>query len=71
MPMTAQVSPAFAKAHPRAAAIFDNLHSMHDIISDVLAHPEWSRGEKRAEILRQLAEFRNGDRLLEQGGHIH
>jgi hypothetical protein len=71
MPMTAQVSPAFAKAHPRAAAIFDNLHSMHDIISDVLAHPEWSHGEKRAEILRQLAEFRNGDRLLEQGGHIH
>lgn len=73
MPMTAQVSPAFAKAHPRAAAIFDNLHSMHDIISDVLAHPEWSRAEKRAEILRQLAEFRNGERNLEPagGGHVH
>lgn len=73
MPMTAQVSPTFAKAHPRAAAIFDNLHSMHDIISDVLANPAWSRAEKRAEILRQLAEFRDGGSNLEMGGggHVH
>jgi hypothetical protein len=71
MPMTAQVSPTFAKAHPRAAAIFDNLHSMHDIISDVLAHPEWSRAEKRAEIVRQLVEFRDGSGNLESAGHVH
>ncbi|HET8623401.1 MAG TPA: hypothetical protein VFM14_07550, partial [Gemmatimonadales bacterium] len=37
MPMTAAVAPTFARRHPRAAAIFDNLHMMHDIISDVLA----------------------------------
>lgn len=71
MPMTAQVSPTFAARHPRAAAIFDNLHSMHDIISDILAHPEWSRAGKRAEILRQLAEFRDGDKNLEMEGHVH
>ncbi len=73
MPMTVQVSPTFAREHPRATAIFDNLHSMHDIISDVLAHPTWSRGEQRAEILRQLAEFRDGTQNLEMGGggHVH
>jgi hypothetical protein len=36
MPMTAAVAPRFAARHPRAAVIFDNLHMMHDIISDIL-----------------------------------
>jgi hypothetical protein len=36
MPMTSAVAPKFSAAHPRAAVIFDNLHMMHDIISDVL-----------------------------------
>jgi hypothetical protein len=57
MPMTAAVAPAFADAHPRAAAIFDNLHMLHDIISDVLAAPDKSRDWKRDQILRQLAEM--------------
>lgn len=59
MPMTVAVAPRFTAAHPRAAAIFDNLHLMHDIISDILASPTMSRAEKRAEILKQLAEMRN------------
>ena len=72
MPMTADVSPRFAAAHPRAAAIFDNLHMMHDIISDILVQPEWTRAEKRAEILRQMAEMRDGTRNLMEGGmHRH
>ena len=70
MPMTADVSPLFAAAHPRAAAIFDNLHMMHDIISDVLATPTWSAEQKRQEILRQLAEMRDGTRNLMEG-HVH
>ena len=37
MPMTSAVAPRFSAAHPRAAVIFDNLHMMHDIISDILA----------------------------------
>jgi hypothetical protein len=59
MPMTSGIAPTFSGAHPRAAVIFDNLHMMHDIISDVLASPTIPKGEKRATIYRQLAEFRN------------
>lgn len=59
MPMTSAVAPRFSAAHPRAAAIFDNLHMMHDIISDILASPTMSRAQKRAEIMAQFAEMRN------------
>ena len=59
MPMTAAVAPRFAAAHPRAAVIFDNLHMMHDIISDVLASDEISHARKREAIYAQLAEFRD------------
>jgi hypothetical protein len=59
MPMTAVVAPEFARRHPRGAAIFDNLHMMHDIISDILASPGIARDRKRAAIEAQLAEFRS------------
>jgi hypothetical protein len=59
MPMTPAIAPAFSRRHPRAAAIFDNLHMMHDIISDVLASPLIPRKQKRAMIYRQLEEFRS------------
>ncbi len=62
MPMTATIAPAFSAAHPRAAVIFDNLHMMHDIISDVLATDTIPRNRKRALIYEQLAEFRDGTR---------
>jgi hypothetical protein len=71
MPMTAEVSPRFAELHPRAAAIFDNLHMLHDIISDVLAQPAWSATEKREMILAQLEEMRDGTRNLMEEGHVH
>jgi hypothetical protein len=59
MPMTAAVAPEFARRHPRAAIIFDNLHMMHDIISDVLASPSIPEDRKREVIYQQLAEFRS------------
>jgi hypothetical protein len=59
MPMTAVVAPEFSRRHPRAAVIFDNLHMMHDIISDVLASPEVPANRKREVIYLQLAEFRS------------
>jgi hypothetical protein len=59
MPMTGAIAPGFSRRHPRAAVIFDNLHMMHDIISDVLASPMIPRDRKRAVIYQQLAEFRN------------
>jgi hypothetical protein len=62
MPMTAAVAPEFSRRHPRAAAIFDNLHMMHDIISDILESDSVPRARKRAEIYRQLDELARGDR---------
>jgi hypothetical protein len=59
MPMTAAVAPMFAARYPEAAIIFDNLHSMHDVVSDILANPSVSRDRKRAEILRAAALFRD------------
>ena len=53
MPMTSAVAPEFTRRHPRAAAIFDNLHMLHDNIIDILASeqlPTWEA--KRAEIYR-------------------
>ena len=59
MPMTAAVAPEFAARYPEAAIIFDNLHSMHDVISDVLANDSVPRDRKRAEILRAARLFRD------------
>ena len=62
MPMTATVAPEFTKRHPRAAAIFDNLHMMHDIISDILAADTVPREKKREVIYVVLTEFRDTSR---------
>ena len=59
MPMTAAVAPLFAERYPEAAIIFDNLHGMHDVISDILASPDVPRSRKRAEILRAGAAYRD------------
>lgn len=59
MPMTPAVAPEFTRRHPRAAAIFDNLHMMHDIISDILASPAIPKDAKRDAIYAQLALFRD------------
>jgi hypothetical protein len=55
MPLTAELSPSFAARYPEIANIFDNLHMLHDNISDILASealPTWEM--KRAEIYRVL-----------------
>ena len=62
MPMTSAVAPNFARQHTRAAIIFDNLHMMHDIISDILASNKVDRGKKREVIYQALAEFQDGTR---------
>ena len=59
MPMTAAVSPTFAKRYPEAAIIFDNLHSMHDVVSDILANPIVPHNQKRAEILKAASRYRD------------
>ena len=59
MPMTAAVAPAFATRYPEAAAIFDNLHSMHDVVSDILANPSVPRNRKRQELMLAAQRFRD------------
>jgi hypothetical protein len=53
MPMTGELSPKFSVEYPEIANIFDNLHMMHDNISDILVTdllPTWEG--KRKEIYR-------------------
>jgi hypothetical protein len=59
MPMTPAVAPEFSRRYPEVAIIFDNLHAMHDVISDVLADATIPRSRKRAEILIAAARYRD------------
>jgi hypothetical protein len=59
MPMTAAVAPRFAARYPEAAIIFDNLHSMHDVVSDILASADVPPARKRAEILLAARRYRD------------
>ena len=59
MPMTAAVAPLFSERHLRAAIIFDNLHMLHDIISDILVSDRIPRAGKREAIYAALREFQD------------
>ncbi|MBK6489214.1 MAG: nuclear transport factor 2 family protein [Gemmatimonadetes bacterium] len=59
MPMTTVIAPIFAQRYPELAIIFDNLHSMHDVISDILASDKVPKGRKRAEILLAAERYRD------------
>ena len=52
------VTPLFAARYPEAAIIFDNLHAMHDVVSDILASPVVPRNGKRRAILEAAARYR-------------
>jgi hypothetical protein len=54
MPMASAIAPRFSAAHPRAAVIFDNLHMMHDIISDILTADTIPHDRKGELIDQQL-----------------
>lgn len=59
MPMTPAIAPTFTARYPEVAIIFDNLHGMHDVISDILASPKVPRDRKRAEILTAASRYRD------------
>jgi len=59
MPMSSAVAPLFTERYPEAAIIFDNLHSMHDVVSDILANPAVPRNQKRARILEAARRYRD------------
>jgi hypothetical protein len=62
MPMTSAVAPNFSAAHPRAAVIFDNLHMMHDIISDILTADTIPHDRKGQVIDQQLDKLQDSTR---------
>jgi hypothetical protein len=62
MPMTSAVAPKFSAAHPRAAVIFDNLHMMHDIISDILTADTIPHEKKGQMIDQQLDKLQDPTR---------
>jgi hypothetical protein len=59
MPLAAAVSPRFASRYADAAIIFDNLHSLHDVVADILASRAVAPGEKRSSILRAMRSFQD------------
>ncbi|MEX1185207.1 MAG: hypothetical protein WEA80_01285 [Gemmatimonadaceae bacterium] len=65
MPMTPEVAPLFTARYPEAAIIFDNLHSMHDVVSDILANPAVPRERKRAEILLAARRYRDDSSFVQ------
>jgi hypothetical protein len=62
MPMTSAVAPKFSAAHPRSAMIFDNLHMMHDIISDILTADTIPHERKGRMIDEQLDKLQDSTR---------
>ena len=59
MPLTAAVAPRFTARYPDAAIIFDNLHSLHDVVADILTSPRIPADGKRAAILKALGTFQD------------
>jgi mono/diheme cytochrome c family protein len=61
MPMMPEAAPNFAKRFPEAAAIFDNLHMLHDNFDDILARVDLfpTLDAKRATILTILPIYLN------------
>lgn len=60
IPMSPAIAPMFSERYPEAAIIFDNLHSMHDVVSDILVNPIIPRDAKRKTILEAAAHYRDG-----------
>lgn len=59
MPQSAAIAPCFTSRYVEASIIFDNLHSLHDVVSDILANPRVSRDNKRQQILLAAAAYRD------------
>ena len=65
MPMTAAIAPVFAARYQEASIIFDNLHSMHDVVSDILTNNAVvPRSQKRTAILEAASRYRDNTSFL-------
>ncbi|HKP16551.1 MAG TPA: hypothetical protein VJT85_10800 [Gemmatimonadaceae bacterium] len=59
MPMSAAIAPMFTERYPEAAIVFDNLHSLHDVVSDILASPKVPSSQKRNVILTAISRYKD------------
>ena len=59
MPMSPAIATRFSTRYPEAAIIFDNLHSLHDVVSDILSNSAVPRERKRQTILAAAAQYRD------------
>jgi hypothetical protein len=59
MPQSPEIAPMFTERYPEVATIFDNLHSLHDVASDILADPSIPRGEKRRALIEAAERYRD------------
>jgi hypothetical protein len=59
MPLSAAIAPGFSARYTEAAIIFDNLHSLHDVVSDILSNTAIPRGRKRQQILAAASRYRD------------
>jgi hypothetical protein len=59
MPMAPMSAPVFAARYPAAAIVFDNLHALHDVASDILASPLIPASKKRIALLAATAAYRD------------
>ena len=50
MPMTAEMSPRFAKRFPYIANAFDNLHMLHDNVNDILTSGDLTEAQKQEQV---------------------
>ena len=50
MPMTAELSPRFAKNFPEIANAFDNLHMLHDNVNDILSDPQLNESQRDGQV---------------------
>ena len=64
MPQSFAIAPCFSSRYPEAAIIFDNLHSLHDVVSDILANPSVPRADKRRVMLAAAARYRDSTSMV-------
>jgi hypothetical protein len=57
--MSPGAAPIFSARYPEAAIIFDNLHSLHDVVADILTSELVPKNRKRAAILTAAAQYRD------------
>jgi hypothetical protein len=59
MPMSPAVATRFTNRYPEAAAIFDNLHALHDVAGDILASANIPQADKRKALMLALSQYRD------------